>query len=173
MPSSSKGPMSYPWPPASFDSQVTCAEPHIKISDEVATEFIDGKRNPVPWLVVGSRLQRIGESRAQRRKKLVEFNPYAAPVGLIATVDGAAGVMTLDLVGDADWPTNQIWLYICPDHHPTFFNVGLLYDLDELIDNRKLAFVVPTTLASSICLFGFPICDDMLLIDATPAPPLI
>jgi len=41
-----------------------------------------------------------------------------------------------------------------------------------LIDKRKLAFSVPTTLASSICLFGFPICDDMLLVDvaATPTP---
>jgi hypothetical protein len=138
----------------------------------MALHFIEGRRNPDEWRVVDSHLKRVGESRPQRRNKLVEFNPYAAPVGLIAKVDRAAGVMTLDLVGDADWPTNQIGLFICPDHDPSFFNVGLTYDLDELIDKRKLAFSVPTTLASSICLFGFPICDDMLLIDATPAPPI-
>jgi hypothetical protein len=62
-------------------------EPHLKISDQIAAKLMDSKRNPDDWLVVGSRLQRIGESPPQRINKLVMFRRTAAPVGLIATVD--------------------------------------------------------------------------------------
>lgn len=146
-------------------------EPHIMISDVGAAEFINGIRNPDDWHVVGAGLERRGKTQRrvpQRVNKLVMFSRSAEPWGLIATVNRSAGLLTLDLVGDAEWPEPQIMMWVTHDDDPSLFRATLSYELPELIERRRLEFKVPTDLPASIGICGYPICDDMLLVDVAP-----
>jgi hypothetical protein len=40
----------------------------------------------------------------------------------------------------------------------------------KLIEQRRLEFAVPTDLPDSFGICGYPICDDMLLVDVAPTP---
>jgi hypothetical protein len=62
---------------------------------------------------------------------------------------------------------NCIMMLICSDHEPSYFRATLTYDLDELIEQHRLTFSVPNDMRPSFEICGYPICDGMLLVDAT------
>jgi hypothetical protein len=70
--------------------------------------------------------------------------------------------LTLDLVGDAEWPEAQIMMWATHDDDLSLFRATLSYDLPELIEQRRLEFTAPTDLPDSFGLCGYPITGDML-----------